>query len=152
MSAKHAAFLSLAALALAGCASTYHLTLMPRDSGRTYTGSMGGLNSGQGPISVTIEGKTYNGTWVESAPASTTGWVSGGAGYGYRGWGWGMGGGTIHMDTPGGGAAKALLSASDGSGLRCDLRGTRSGGGGECRDDKGKEFDVQIRVAAESTK
>jgi hypothetical protein len=135
-------------LGLAGCASTYQLTLMPRDSGRTYTGVMEGLASGQGPISVTIDGKAYSGTWVESAPAYTTGWVSGGAAYGYRGWGWGLGGGTIHMDTPGGGAAKALLTASDGSGLRCDLRGTRSGGGGECRDDKGKEYDVQIRLAA----
>jgi len=149
MNRKLTSALALAALfGLAGCASTYQLTLMPRDSGKTYGGSMQGLASGQGPITVTIEGKTYSGTWVESAPASTTGWVGGGA-YGYRGWGWGMGGGTIHMDTPGGGAAKALLTAPDGSGLRCDLRGTRSGGGGECRDDKGKEYDVQIRLAAE---
>ena len=139
-------------LGLAGCASTYQLTLMPRDSGKTYTGVMEGLASGQGPISVTIEGKTYNGTWVESAPAYTTGWVSGGMGYGHRGWGGWGGGGTVHMDTPGGGAAKALLTASDGTGLRCDLRGTRSGGGGECRDDKGKEYDVQIRLAAVQTK
>src|SRR5688572_8842973 len=141
--------LALATLLLGGCASTYQLTLMPRDSGKTYNGVMEGLATGEGPITVAIEGKTYNGTWVESAPATTTGWVGGGVGYGYRGWrGWGMGGGTIHMDTPGGGAAKALLTASDGSGLRCDLRGTRSGGGGECRDDKGKEYDVQIRLAA----
>ena len=149
MNRKLAHAFALAALfGLAGCASTYQLTLMPRDSGKIYAGVMEGLARGEGPISVSIEGKTYNGTWVESAPASTTGWVSGGAGYGYRGWGWGMGGGTIHMDTPGGGAAKALLTAPDGSGLRCDLRGTRSGGGGECRDDKGKEYDVQIRLAA----
>ena len=142
--------LALAALlGLAGCASTYQLTLMPRDSGKTYGGVMEGLASGQGSISINIEGKAYAGTWVESAPASTTGWVSGGVGYGHRGWGgWGWGGGTIHMDNPGGGAAKALLTAPDGSGLRCDLRGTRSGGGGECRDDKGKEYDVQIRLAA----
>ena len=138
-----------AALLLSGCASTYQLTLMPRDSGRTYTGVMGNVSAGQGPISVTIENKTYNGTWVESAPAYSSGWVSGGMGYGHRGWGgWGWGGGTIHMDTPGGGAAKALLSAADGTGLRCDLRGTQSGGGGECRDDRGKEYDVQIRLAA----
>ena len=138
-----------AALCLAGCASTYQLTVMPRDSGKLYTGVLGSLSGGEGPVSITIEGKTYSGTWVESVPARTTGWVHGGAGYGYRGWGgWGWGGGTISMDTPGGGAAKALLTASDGSGLRCDFRGTGSGGGGECRDDKGKEYDVQIRLAA----
>ena len=110
MSRPLTAALALAGLlGLAGCASTYHLTLMPRDSGKTYSGSMAGLNAGQGPISITIEGKTYNGTWVESAPATTTGWV-GGAGYGHRGWAWGWGGGAIHMDNPGGGAAKALLA------------------------------------------
>ncbi|HEX5129734.1 MAG TPA: hypothetical protein VFV90_08305 [Usitatibacter sp.] len=139
-------------LGLAGCASTYQLTLMPRDSGKTYSGVMEGLSAGQGPISVTIDGKTYSGTWVESAPAYTTGWVSGGIGIGHRGWGGWGGGATVHMDTPGGGAAKALLTSSDGAGLRCDLRGTRSGGGGECRDDKGKEYDVQIRLAAAQAK
>ena len=142
-----------AALLASGCASTYQLTVMPRDSGKLYTGVMGGMSSGEGPVSITIDGKTYSGTWVEAAPARTTGWV-GGAGYGHRGWGgWGgWGGGTISMDTPGGGTAKALLTATDGSGLRCDFRGTGSGGGGECRDDKGKEYDVQIRLAATQPK
>ena len=87
--------------------------------------------------------KTVLATAVALALGATTpAWADGG---------W-WGGGTVHMDTPGGGAAKALLTASDGTGLRCDLRGTRSGGGGECRDDKGKEYDVQIRLAAVQTK
>jgi hypothetical protein len=140
--------ITAAALALGGCASTYQLTLMPRDSGKTYSGVLESVSGGEGRIAVSIEGKNYTGTWVESVPAYTTGWVSGGyGGYGYRGWGgWGVGG-TISMDNPGGGLAKALLNAPDGSGLRCDLRGTRSGGGGMCRDDAGKEYDVQVRVA-----
>lgn len=142
--------LALAGLLLGGCATSYELTVMPRDSGKTYSGTMSGPGSGGGgPISVTIEGKTYSGTWVESVPAYTTGWVGGGVGYrGWGGWGWG-GGGTVRMDTPGGGAAKALLSAPDGSGLRCDLRGSRWSGGGECRDDKGRDYDVQIRQLAQ---
>ena len=135
------------ALALSGCASTYQLTLMPRDSGKTYSGTMDSFTRGEGRISVTIEGRAYNGTWVESAPAYTTGWVSGGVGYGHRGWG-GYGiGGSYSIDNPGGGQAKALLTSSDGAGLRCDLQGTRGSGGGVCRDDKGREYDVQIRVA-----
>jgi hypothetical protein len=141
-----------AALALNGCATyTYQLTLMPRDSGKTYFGMLESVSGGEGRIAVNIEGKQYSGTWVESAPAYTTGYVSGAYG-GYRGgwgggWGgWGMGG-TVSMDNPNGGLAKALLTAPDGSGLRCDFRGTRSGGGGMCRDDAGKEYDVQVRVA-----
>jgi len=62
-----------AALALAGCASTYELQLMPRDSGRIYTGTAQDSDRGEGPISITIEGKTYNGTWTETQPSTTTG-------------------------------------------------------------------------------
>jgi hypothetical protein len=135
-----------AALLLSGCATGYQLTLMPRDSGKTYSGTMQGSAAGEGRLSVTIEGRTYEGTWVESAPSSTYGWVSGG--YGYRR-GWGGMGGTIMMDNPSGGEAKALLTAADGSGLRCDFRSSYSFGGGVCRDDKGREYDVQIRPLAE---
>src|SRR5262245_33323065 len=144
---KHVVLLS-AALALGGCAYNYQLTLMPRDSGKTYSGTLESVSGGQGRMSVNIEGKQYTGTWVESVPAYTTGYVTGAYG-GYRGWGWGGWGmgGTVSMDTPGGGLAKALLTSADGSGLRCDLQGTRSGGGGMCRDDKGKEYDVQVRLA-----
>jgi len=139
--------ITVIALALSGCASTYQLTLMPRDSGKTYAGTMDGLGAGQGRVSVTIEGKTHNGTWVEAAPAYSTGWVSGGVGYGYRGWGGWGGMGSYSIENPGGGTAKALLTAADGSGLRCDFQGTRYGGGGMCSDDAGKAYDVQIRVA-----
>lgn len=140
--------LASAALSLGGCAYNYQLTLMPRDSGKTYSGVLESVSGGEGRIAIDIEGKHYAGTWVESAPAYTTGYVSGGYGYGFRGgWGgWGLGG-SVSMDNPNGGLAKALLTAQDGSGLRCDFRGTRSGGGGMCRDDAGKEYDVQVRVA-----
>ena len=142
---KRIALIAAASLTLAGCASTYQLTLMPRDSGKTYSGILESVSGGEGRIAVDIEGKHYAGTWVESAPAYTTGYVSGG--YGYRG-GWGgLGFGSVSMDNPNGGLAKALLTSPDGSGLRCDFRGTRSGGGGMCRDDAGKEYDVQVRVA-----
>jgi len=138
----------LAALALAGCATTdYQLTVMPRDSGTMYTGTAQTLGGPEGPISITIVGKTYSGTWVETQPSTTSGYVSGGVGWGYRARGYGMGGGFVTMDNPEGGAAKALLRASDGSGLRCDLKSGYGSGGGVCRDDRGREYDVQIRPA-----
>ena len=133
--------LPIALLALAGCASTYDLTVMPRDSGKTYAGVAQDAGAGEGRISITIEERTYNGTWVETEPGRTSGYVSGGVGFRGRGLG-----GFFTMDNPRGAGAKALLTAADGSGLRCDFRGGDGrSGGGTCRDDKGRVFDVQIR-------
>ena len=139
--------IACAALALAGCATTYQMNLMPRDSGRMYSGVATDNGSGQGFVDVTIESKRYQGTWVAVTPDRTTGWVSGGWGYGRRGWGWGGVGATISMDNPYGTESKALLTAQDGSGLRCDLRTGGGYGGGVCRDDGGREYDVQLRPA-----
>jgi hypothetical protein len=134
-----------AALILGGCASTLQMTLMPRDSGKLYYGTLEGTGGTEGPIAITIEGRTYSGTWVEVVPDRSTGYVTGG--WGGRGHGWGLGG-SISMDNPGGGEAKALLRSPDGAGLRCDLRGGAGrAGGGVCRDDKGLEYDVQFRAA-----
>ena len=135
----------IAALALAGCASSYELRVMPRDSGKMYGGTAQDSGGGEGAISITIDGKTYNGTWTETQPASATGYVMGGIGWGRRGWG-GLGS-FITMDNPQGSEAKALLTASDGSGLRCDFKSgsERRVGGGVCKDDRGREYDVQIR-------
>lgn len=137
----------IAALALGGCATTYHISLMPRDSGKLYQGIAGDNGGGEGPVSVTIEDKTYTGTWVAVTPDRTYGYVSGGFGWGRRGGGVGVGG-VVTMDNPQGGEAKALLAASDGSGLRCDLRSGQGHGGGVCRDDRGREYDVQLRAVS----
>ncbi len=129
----------VAALALAGCASTYQLTVMPRDSGRLYTGVAEDAGNGEGRISITIDGKEYAGTWVETQPSTTTGFVSG---FGFRRGGMGS---FITMDNPQGGESKALLTAADGSGLRCDFKSGQGRGGGVCKDDRGREYDVQVR-------
>ncbi|HXS51364.1 MAG TPA: hypothetical protein VN782_02440 [Usitatibacter sp.] len=130
------------ALALGGCATNYQLALMPHDRGVIYHGVAEDLGGGEGPISVTIDDKTYTGTWVQSTPAHSTAFVGGGWGW----WGWrGAMGGIVTMDNPEGVESKALLSAPDGSGLRCDLRTDRGTGAGMCRDDRGRIFDVQLR-------
>lgn len=136
---------SLATLLLAGCASTYQLTLMPRTSGTLYYGEAVEYGS-QADVTVTIDNKTYTGTWVYAAPDRATAYVSGGVGWGWRRFG-GIGT-TVTVDNPSGGEAKALLRAADGSGLRCDFRGMAYGrsGGGTCQDDKGLLYDVQIRL------
>jgi hypothetical protein len=131
----------IAALALAGCATTYDLTVMPQDSGKLYSGTAEENANGEGRISITLD-KTYTGTWVETQAAQTTGYVSGG--FGFRRGGMGS---FITVDNPLGGEAKALLTAPDGSGLRCDFKAGQGRGGGVCRDDKGRLYDVQIRAA-----
>jgi len=132
-----------AALFTAGCASTYQLTLMPRDSGRLYQGVAEETGANEGTMSVTIEGRTYSGTWVEVVPDRASAQVMGGFGS-RRFWG----GGVVLVDNTRVGEVKALLRSPDGAGLRCDLRGgTGRSGSGLCRDDKGLEYDVQIRPA-----
>src|SRR5260221_4384566 len=81
------ALILAAALALAGCASTYQLTVMPRDSGKLYSGVAQDAGKGEGRISITLEDKTYSGTWVETQPSEATGYVTGGLcwGSGWRG-------------------------------------------------------------------
>ncbi|HEX7403777.1 MAG TPA: hypothetical protein VF287_07175 [Usitatibacter sp.] len=132
----------LAALALAGCATSYELTVMPQDSGKLYSGTADENANGEGRISITIEGKTYSGTWIETQSSQTTGYVTGG--FGFRRGGLGS---FVTMDNPQGSESKALLTAPDGSGLRCDFKAGQGRGGGMCRDDKGRMYDVQVRPA-----
>lgn len=140
---KKTLVLIAAALAAGGCASTYQITLMPRDSGKLYLGVAEDTGGSEGTMSVTIEGRTYSGTWVEVVPGRSTAYVTGGVGMRRHGLGLGS---TFWMDNPYGGEAKALLRAPDGAGLRCDLRGGGGrSGGGVCRDDRGMEYDVQVR-------
>ncbi len=138
-------FVIAVALALSGCVTSYQLDLMPRDSGKIYRGVAEDINAPEGRISITLEDRTYTGSWVQTVPERSAGYVSGGVGWG--GW-WGRRGGigtVFTVDSPAGGEMKALLQAPDGSGLRCDFRGSYGRGGGVCRDDKGREYDVQIR-------
>src|SRR5260221_13164459 len=102
-----------AALALAGCASTYDLTVMPRDSGKLYSGVADDNGSGEGRISITIEGKTYTGTWVETQPSQSTAYVSGGVGWGGPGGLRGLGG-VLTPHKPPGGGGEGALPAPDG--------------------------------------
>lgn len=136
------------ALALAGCATDYQLQLMPHDSGKIYYGiAHDAGNHGEGPISITIDNKVFNGSWVQSTYDYSTAYVSGGWGWGAWGRHGAVGAGMVTMDNPAGAMSKALLTAADGSGLRCDLRVSGGRGDGMCRDDQNRTYDVQIRPA-----
>jgi hypothetical protein len=135
------------ALLLGGCMSTYTLTLMPRDSGISYTGEAIERTSTEADVTITLADKTYTGTWVYTSADRSNAYVTGGIGFGSRRGGMGIGS-VVSVDNPQGAEAKALLRAPDGSGLRCDFRGMAAGrgGAGTCQDDKGLVYDVQIRL------
>lgn len=138
---------ALLAIALAGCASTYTLTLMPRNSGALYKGEAIERSSTEADVTIAIDDKVYTGTWVYTSTDRSNAYVTGGVGFGSRRGGFGLGS-VVSVDNPQGAEAKALLKAPDGSGLRCDLRGMSPGrgGAGTCQDDKGLVYDVQIRL------
>jgi hypothetical protein len=143
-----AAVAAVALAVLAGCTSSYTLTLMPRTSGMTYSGEAVERNSNEADVTVTIGSTVYSGTWVYTSASHSSWWT--GAGFGFHSAGSfssvGVGSGTV--ENPMGQEAKALLQTADGSGLRCDFRGMIQGvgGAGECQDDKGLVYDVQIRL------
>jgi hypothetical protein len=127
---------------LAGCTTSYALTLMPHDSGQLYYGEASGQTGGEMRLRVSIDERTYEGTWVISDPGPSTGFVVGGI-FGSRRSGVGT---SVIVDHPLGSEAKALLRSVDGHGLRCDFRGvTGAAGSGTCRDDQGRTYDVQLR-------
>lgn len=140
--------LALLAAALAGgCASTYDLTLMPRTSGVQYKGeAYQPAGSREAQVSILIDGKGYQGTWLLTSSGYSSGQISAGIGVGGRHGGIGISTIPVLVDSTAG-EAKALLRAADGSGLRCDLKGIQGGAGsGTCQDDKGLLYDVQIRL------
>ncbi|HRK56950.1 MAG TPA: hypothetical protein PLQ67_05430 [Burkholderiaceae bacterium] len=138
-----------ASFILAACASSYELTLMPRNKGTLYYGTATEQAAG-GPaqVSISIEDKTYVGTWVMATPeTNTTGTVAVGVGFGTRHGGIGIGTPVV-IENTGSRESKALLRADDGSGLRCDFKSAGSGrsGSGTCTDDQGLIYDVQIAL------
>lgn len=121
---------------LVGCVGHRTVMLMPRDSGKIYTGTMEGAN-GMGTMSVTIEGVIFTGPVVVTQSNETFGFYqSFGAG--------GLRSGFVAGQS-GSAYLKALLASPDGRGLRCDLIGSGGGKGSAiCVDDKGRVFDAII--------
>lgn len=125
-------------LLLASCA--WQMTLMPRDSGRTYSGVMTGDGMGSGTMTVTIEDIPYTGPAVRVGSNDTFGFSSAyatnnrGSSASAFGTSYAVGDRFV----------KAILSAPTGRGLRCDLVGRGRTGGGICVDDNGKIYDVVL--------
>lgn len=126
----------LAAAMLSGCA--WNMTLMPRDSGKVYTGQMTGNGMGSGQVTVNIDGVTCSGPAQRVASNDTFGFMNT---YGRSSRGGSMTATSTYF-AEGDKVVKALMSCGNGRGLRCELVGRSSGGGGICVDDTGRVYDV----------
>lgn len=133
------ALITAACAVLAGCA--FQVTMMPRDSGKVYLGQMSG-SGGVGTMTMNIEAKTCTGPVVRVGANETFGFANT---FGTNSRGVTTTGFTT-ISTFGDVYLKALLSCSDGGGLRCDISGRFPSGGGICADDTGRVFDM-IAVA-----
>ncbi len=135
---KAASLLMVIAVFLTGCAGSMKLTLMPRDSGKIYSGQLDGDGMGSGTASIDIEGVICSGPVARVSSSEVTGISStigavGGHSYSSS---------TFSAAGSGNTTAKILLSCTNGAGLRCDVSGQNRRGGGICIDDKGKSYDI----------
>ena len=125
----------LAALVLSGCAG--YVQMMPRDSGKVYSGTVQGSATGAGTMTIDIDGQTFTGPVVRTGSNDSFGFIQQ---YGKRGM---MSTGT--MASVGSTATvKAILSSPAGRGLRCEFTSDGSGGGGICVDDQGRVLDAIV--------
>lgn len=136
---KRITLLVLSSILVSGCSATFDMSVMPRDSGKSYSGWLYGKGDGTGNAEVTIDGVTYSGPAVRSSSPEAIAFTSLSAP------------GPVQpktataitvADMGGNVGVKALLRSPDGRGLRCDLQGRPHGGTGICVDDEKRVFDV----------
>lgn len=125
---------AVACLALAGC--SYQLNLQQR--GGPVTGK-GVAHENDSSVEITLGDKLYRGQYV-FASGDSVGSMFGTAGKGKSFAGFGSSSGV--------GGGNLMARAADGSGLRCQFQfsTTNSQGFGECQDDTGATYDLQIRM------
>lgn len=130
--------LILLATVLAGCAAPMKVTMMPRGSGEIYTGQFSGTSNGQGTIAVQIGDLSCSGpaARVASTETTSTAYIPSMTP--------GVAGLMALRHADGDSTVKAILSCSDGTGMRCDLVGRDRSGGGTCANDAGRIFDVIV--------
>jgi len=126
-------------LLLTGCAATMNLTMMPRDSGASYRGELHGDGSGSGTMTVDFDGTKCTGPASRVSSSQSTA-VGSSVGYSNGQTSSAFAAATIDGDSK----VKALLTCSDGKGLRCEFTGRDAHGGGICTTDAGRVFDVIV--------
>ena len=120
---------------ISGCA--LQMQVMSRDSGNMYKGSVQGNGFGSGTISLVLGDKMCSGAFARGASNDSFGFFQT---YGARGV---TSIGSV-QNFGGSSTVKALLSCTDGTGLRCDFIGGGGTGTGICVDSKNQVFDAIV--------
>ena len=131
----------LAVATLTGCA--HQISLVPRDDGPMGKGTAPASMGDSGKLSVELGGKNYTGEWVFVRDGGSVGTAFGSA--------W-SGGSSAYANSTFFGASstgngRAILSAPEGSRIRCVFRYNAMGGTGvgECIDDEDHLYDMFIK-------
>ena len=109
---------------------------MSRDNGRLYKGSIQGSGWNTGTITLPLENKVCTGPYAKGSSNDSFGFFQT---YGAKGTSIGA-----VQNHSGNSTVKALLSCTDGTGLRCDFIGGSGTGTGICVDSKEKVFDAIV--------
>ena len=128
-------YLTFALAFLSGC--TGQVQMMPRDSGKIYSGTVQGSATGSGTMSISIEGETYTGPIVRTSSGESFGFIQQ----------YGRSGATAFstvISSGGTHSVKGILSSPNGRGLRCEFTSAGGGGGGICVDDKARVYDAVV--------
>jgi hypothetical protein len=131
---KFVALVSLPVL-LAGCSG--FVQMMPRDSGKVYSGTVQGSATGAGTMTISIDGEQFTGPVVRTGSNDSFGFIQQ---YGGKA---GFSSGSV-VSIGGTATVKAILSSQNGRGLRCEFTSDGSGGGGVCVDDSGRVLDAVV--------
>ena len=113
--------------------------MMPRDSGKIYSGTVNGNGTGSGTMAITIDDEAYTGPIVRTSSGDSFGFVQQ---YGSKGT---SSFGTV-VSSGGTANVKAMLASPSGRGLRWELTSTGTSGGGICVDDKSRVYDAIVTL------
>jgi hypothetical protein len=117
-----------------------NVAMMSRDTGESFHGELYGDGSGSGRMTVTMNGVNCSGPASRVASDQRT-IIASSFGYNNKGTtASSFGTATISGDT----TVTALLSCSDGKGMRCEFKGQNLHGGGTCTINDGRTFDFIV--------
>jgi len=129
---------------ISGCSGV--ITMMPRDSGKTYSGRILNAGFGSADIEIDIDGALCKGKVVKVTSNESFSSSMGSGAVSANGNHVAINTNSVQFGTSGTATLKSILSCTNGHGLRCDFTSNGNGGGGVCFDDNQKAYDAIVTM------